>query len=95
MIKRNRFYGGSRPHHVDGFDVDLRASSPQEMLTRVKQGDADWGHTVAGIYFDPSLALVSTYGVNQLTVLRQARPDPEDARVQLVAAALPRQSAIA
>ena len=65
VIKRNRFYGGSRPHHVDGFDVDLRASSPQEMLTRVKQGDADWGHTVAGIYFDPSLALVSSYGVNR------------------------------
>ena len=35
------------------------------MLTRVKQGDADWGHTVAGIYLDPSLALVSTYGVNR------------------------------
>ena len=65
VIKRNRFYGGSRPHHVDGFDVDLRASSPQEMLTRVKQGDADWGHTVAGIYFDPSLALVSSFGVNR------------------------------
>ncbi len=65
VIKRNRYYGGSRPHHVDGFDVDLRASSPQEMLTRVKQGDADWGHTVAGIYLDPSLALVSTYGVNR------------------------------
>ena len=34
------------------------------MLNRVKRGEADWGHTVAGIYFDPSLALVSTYGVN-------------------------------
>ncbi len=64
VIRRNRFYGGRRPHHVDGFDVDLRASSPQEMLNRVKRGEADWGHTVAGIYFDPSLALVSTYGVN-------------------------------
>jgi peptide/nickel transport system substrate-binding protein len=64
VIRRNRFYGGRRPHHVNGFDVDLRASSPQEMLNRVKRGEADWGHTVAGIYFDPSLALVSTYGVN-------------------------------
>ncbi len=65
VIRRNRFYGGSRPHHVDGFDVDLRAASPQEMLNRVKRGEADWGHTVAGIYFDPSLALVSTYGINR------------------------------
>ena len=29
---------GSRPHHVDGFDVDLRASSPQEMLTACQAG---------------------------------------------------------
>ena len=65
IIRRNRFYGGSRPHHVDGFDVDLRAASPQEMLNNVKQGVADWGHNVAGSFFDPSLALVSTYGVNQ------------------------------
>lgn len=65
VIRRNRFYGGKRPHHVDGFDVDLRAASPQEMLNRVKQGEADWGHTVAGVFFDPSLALVSTYGVNR------------------------------
>ena len=65
VIRRNRFYGGSRPHHVDGFDVDLRAASPQEMLNRVKRGEADWGHTVAGVYFDPSLALVSTYGINR------------------------------
>ena len=27
IIRRNRFYGGTRPHHVDGFDVDLRATS--------------------------------------------------------------------
>ena len=91
VIRRNRFYGGRRPHHVDGFDVDLRAASPQEMLNRVKRGEADWGHTVAGIYFDPSLALVSTYGVNRLAVLRQAGADAEDARVQLLATALPRQ----
>ena len=24
VIRRNRFYGGNRPHHVDGFHVDLR-----------------------------------------------------------------------
>jgi peptide/nickel transport system substrate-binding protein len=65
VIRRNRFYGGSRPHHVDGYDVDLRAASPQEMLQRVDRGDADWGHTIAGIYFDPTLGLVEKYGLNR------------------------------
>ena len=65
VIRRNRFYGGKRPHHVDGFDVDLRAASPQEVLQRVDRGDADWGHTLSGIYFDPALGLVGKYGINR------------------------------
>ena len=64
-LRRNRFYGGSRPHHVDGFDVDLRAASPQEVLQRVERGEADWGHTISGIYFDPALRLVEKYGLNR------------------------------
>jgi ABC-type transport system substrate-binding protein len=65
VLRRNRFYRGSRPHNVEGFDVDLRAASPQEVLQRVDRGDADWGHTLAGIYFDPSLRLVEKYGLNR------------------------------
>jgi peptide/nickel transport system substrate-binding protein len=65
VIRRNRFYGGSRPHHFDGFDVDLRAASPQEVLQRVDRGDADWGHTLSAIYFDPALSLVAKYGINR------------------------------
>jgi peptide/nickel transport system substrate-binding protein len=65
VLQRNRFYGGTRPHHVDGFEVDLRAPSPQDMLRRVDRGEADWGHTIAGIYFDPSLGLVEKYGMNR------------------------------
>jgi ABC-type oligopeptide transport system substrate-binding subunit len=64
-IRRNPFYGGSRPHHVAGFDVDLRAATPQEVLQRVDRGEADWGHTLAGIYFDPALNLVGKYGINR------------------------------
>ena len=64
VIRPNRFYGGKRPHHVDGFDVDLRAASPQEMVQRIDRGDADWGHNLAGVFLDPSLGLVSKYGVN-------------------------------
>lgn len=65
VLRENRYYRGSRPHHVDGFDVDLRAASPQEVLQRVDRGEADWGYTIAGIYFDPGLALVSKYGLNR------------------------------
>ena len=43
VIRRNRFYGGKRPHHVDGFDVDLRASSLDEVLDRVERGDRRLG----------------------------------------------------
>jgi ABC-type transport system substrate-binding protein len=64
-LQQNRFYGGRRPHHVDGFDVDLRVASPQEVLQRVERGEADWGHTLAGIYSDPALNLVQKYGLNR------------------------------
>ena len=65
VLRRNRFYGGARPHHVDGFDVDLRAPSPQDVLRQVDRGEADWGHTLSGIYFDPALGLVEKYGLNR------------------------------
>ena len=65
VIRRNTFYGGRRPHHVAGFDVDLRAASPQEVLRRVERGEADWGYTLSGIYFDPALDLVERYGINR------------------------------
>ena len=44
-IRRNPFYGGSRPHHVDGFDVDLRAASPDESIRLIERGEADWTST--------------------------------------------------
>ena len=65
VLRRNKFYGGQRPHHVDGFDIDLRAPSPQEMLRNVDRGTADWGHTISGIFFDASLGLVQKYGINR------------------------------
>ena len=65
VIRRNPYYGGSRPHHVDGFNVDLRAASPAEMLRQVERGDADWGHTLAAVVLDPTLDLVAKYGLNR------------------------------
>jgi peptide/nickel transport system substrate-binding protein len=65
VLRRNRFYGGKRPHHVDGFDVDLRAPSPTEMVRRVDRGEADWGHNVAPVFLDPALGLTAKYGINR------------------------------
>jgi peptide/nickel transport system substrate-binding protein len=65
IIRRNPYYGGKRPHHVDGFDVDLRAASQQESLDRVERGEADWAFAVAPAYFEPSRRLVAKYGVNR------------------------------
>jgi peptide/nickel transport system substrate-binding protein len=65
VIRQNRFYGGTRPRRVDGFDVDLRAPSPTEMIRRIDRGEADWGHTVAGVFMDPSLGLRAKYGINK------------------------------
>lgn len=65
VIRRNRHYGGSRPARVDGFDVDLRAPSPTEMIRQIDRGDADWGHAVSAAFMDPALDLVGKYGINR------------------------------
>jgi peptide/nickel transport system substrate-binding protein len=65
VIRRNRFYGGKRPHHVDGFTVDLRVSSHEEVLDRIERGTADWGWALAPAYFDPARRLAAKYGVNE------------------------------
>jgi peptide/nickel transport system substrate-binding protein len=65
VIRRNRFYGGKRLHHVDGFTVDLRVSSHEEVLDRIERGTADWGWALAPAYFDPARKLAAKYGVNE------------------------------
>ncbi|MGH3110623.1 MAG: ABC transporter substrate-binding protein [Gaiellaceae bacterium] len=65
LIRRNRYYGGSRDVHVDGFDVDLRGGSPQDMIRRIDRDEVDWGHTLGAIYMDPALGLVAKYGINR------------------------------
>jgi peptide/nickel transport system substrate-binding protein len=66
VLRRNRFYRGTRPHHVDAFVVDLRATGVQEVLDRIERGSADWG--LAGpptVYADPARRLVAKYGINR------------------------------
>ena len=49
-VRRNRFYGGERKVHLDGFNVDLRGGNPVELLRSIDRGDADWGHMFAGVF---------------------------------------------
>ena len=65
VIRRNRFYGGHRPHHVDGFNVDVRPRAPGELLDRVERGEADWSYTTAPIFFEPGRDLERKYGLNK------------------------------
>jgi peptide/nickel transport system substrate-binding protein len=65
VIKRNRYYGGKRRHYVDGFNVDLTAASPQEVLDRIENGSADWGIVPPPNYFATERHLIETYGLNK------------------------------
>lgn len=65
VIRRNAFYGGKRAHHVDGFTVDLRLSSHEEVLDRIERGGADWGWATPPVYLDPARRLVAKYGINK------------------------------
>jgi peptide/nickel transport system substrate-binding protein len=64
-IRRNPFYGGSRPHHVDGFDVDLRAPSVDDPIRRIDRGEVDWTISLMPVFLNPALGLVEKYGVNR------------------------------
>ena len=85
VIRRNRHYGGSRPHHVDGFDVDLSADSPEAVLDRIEAGKADWGYTkphtafapgrnYLGKYFDKSRFFVDQGLTVAMFALNSSRP---------------------
>ena len=65
VLRRNRFYGGARKHHVDAYDVDLRAGSFDEVLDRVERGTADWGFALAPAFLDPGRGLAAKYGINR------------------------------
>jgi peptide/nickel transport system substrate-binding protein len=65
VIRRNPYYGGSRPHHVDGFNVDLRAPSVEEPIRRIERGEADWTSALMPVFLSPALGLVEKYGINR------------------------------
>src|SRR5215210_9597848 len=65
VLRRNRFYRGSRPHHVDKLVAEGGASSWDDVLDTVERGTADWGSAPPPVYFDPTRGLVARYGVNR------------------------------
>ena len=65
LLARNRYYRGGRPHHVDGFSVDLTGASPADVLDRIEDGSADWGIIPPPLYFTPDRALIRKYGIDK------------------------------
>jgi peptide/nickel transport system substrate-binding protein len=65
VLRRNPFYAGKRPQRVDGFNIDLRLASHEEVLDRIERDEADWGWALSLAYFDPARRLVAKYGVNR------------------------------
>ena len=76
VLRRNRFYGGRRPHFVEGFDVDLRAASPRDAIQTVDRNEADWVHQVAPPFWDPSLGPLWRKRGQPRAVLLPARARP-------------------
>ena len=64
ILRTNRYYGGQREHHVAGFEVDLSANSPQEVLDRIEHGKADWGYSPSAPFFEPRRGLIRKYGID-------------------------------
>jgi ABC-type oligopeptide transport system substrate-binding subunit len=63
-LRRNPHYHGDRAHHVEGYDVDLTAASPEEVLDHIEAGQADWGYVDPNSAFGPGRKLIPKYGLN-------------------------------
>ena len=68
-IRRNEFYAGKRPHHVDAFSVTLDPGSVQEMLRTDRPQRVRLGSLTRRSFFDPSLGLVEKHGINRSRLL--------------------------
>jgi ABC-type transport system substrate-binding protein len=64
VLERNRFYRGSRPHHVDRFIANL-AGSPATVFDQVLRGEADYALGPPPWFADKADDLARRYGVNK------------------------------
>ena len=65
VLRRNRFYGGSRPRHVASLVAEPQASGFADVPDRIREGRADWGWAPSRAFFDPREGLIERYGVNR------------------------------
>jgi peptide/nickel transport system substrate-binding protein len=66
VLRRNRYYRGPRPQHIERFVVDLQAAGTLDAITRVKAGRADYAPmTVDRIGYEQIGPLARHYGRNR------------------------------
>lgn len=63
-LKRNPFYRGARPHHVDSIDIDVSADAAT-FLDRVDRGELDYAWVPTSMYADRALEFRRKYGLNK------------------------------
>ena len=64
VLERNRFYGGTRPHHVDRFEVRIDPN-PEAALDGVERGDLDYAFTSSNSIGARARELRNRYGRNR------------------------------
>jgi len=65
VLRRNRFYRGKRPVHVDGFLGDLTASPPR-VVDDIERNAADWGFVLRTVFAERGPELTRRYGGKRL-----------------------------
>ena len=76
VLKRNRFYGGKRPHHVDGFEIDLRAGLPAGGSPARREGRGRLGTHAGGHLLRPQARARRQVRARSRAALPQARVHP-------------------
>jgi peptide/nickel transport system substrate-binding protein len=64
VLLRNRYYRGTRPHHVDRFDIDLNGDGAT-FIDRADRGELDYAWAPNSDYAARAPDLVKKYGVNK------------------------------
>jgi peptide/nickel transport system substrate-binding protein len=64
VLKRNPYYKGGRPHHVNAFRVMLEGT-PEEMLDRLDRGELDYAAVPNGSIAARASQLARKYGVDK------------------------------
>src|ERR671923_402284 len=71
VLRRNRFYRGSRPHHVDRIVVDLQAAGTGDAIQKVIAGRADYMVVADREAYQRVAALTRRYGRKKVRVWGQ------------------------